>query len=72
MRILGVSLTLFHTNAKLAAVMCSVVPFMALCNRVYGRYLRENAKRVQDSLARANNVAQEVLSCFCVGLITKF
>ncbi len=64
MRILGVSLTLFHTNARLAAVMCSVVPFMALCNRVYGRYLRENAKRVQDSLARANNVAQEVLSCF--------
>ncbi|QDZ21353.1 ATP-binding cassette transporter [Chloropicon primus] len=65
-RILGVSLTLFHTDWRLALVTCTAVPLLAGANRLYSKFLRENAIRVQDSLAKANSVAQEVLSCFRV------
>lgn len=65
-RILGVSLTLFHTDWRLALVTCTAVPLLAGANRLYSKFLRENAIRVQDSLAKANAVAQEVLSCFRV------
>ena len=63
-RIVGVSGTLFHTDWRLALVPCTVIPLIAAANRLYSRLLRENAIKVQDSLARANAVAQEVLSCF--------
>ena len=65
-RIVGVSATLFHTDWRLALVTCSVIPAMAAANRLYSKLLRDNAILVQDSLARANSVAQEVLSCFRV------
>lgn len=65
-RILGVGLTLFHTDWRLALVTCTSIPLIAAGNRVYGVWLRENAVKVQDSLAVANAVAQEVLSCFRV------
>ena len=57
-RILGVAGTLVHTNPKLALVTCTVIPLMAAANRLYAILLRENAKKVQDSLARANALAQ--------------
>ena len=63
-RIVGVSGTLFHTDWRLALVTCTVIPVMAAANRLYSRLLRDNAIKVQDSLAKANAVAQEVLSCF--------
>ena len=45
---------------------CTIIPVMAVANRLYSKVLKANAIKVQDSLARANSVAQEVLSCFRV------
>ena len=41
----------------------SIVPLVAILNRIYGNWLQENAKSVQDSLAKANSIAQDALSC---------
>ena len=65
-RIVLVTGTLFHTEWRLALVTCTIIPLMAGANRLYSKLLRKNAIKVQDSLAKANAVAQEVLSCFSV------
>ena len=48
---------------KLGACALSIVPVVAIVNKYYGNWLRDNAKKVQDALAAANSVAQETLAC---------
>ena len=47
----------------------SVIPVTALVNRFYGRWLQKNQQQVQNALAKANDVAQEVGMSFprCCG-----
>ncbi|CAB9500409.1 Lactococcin transport/processing ATP-binding protein LcnC-like [Seminavis robusta] len=41
----------------------TIIPAVALVNKVYGNWLNKNAREVQDALAAANHVAQETFSC---------
>eukprot|EP00794_Sanderia_malayensis_P020061 gene20061-22030_t len=57
----GVSL-MFFVSPKLAGVVLSIVPPVVICTVIYGRYVRSITKKVQDSLAGANQVAEERIS----------
>lgn len=48
-----------YTSQELALVGLSIVPPVAVGALIYGRYLRNITKNVQDSLASATQVAQE-------------
>jgi len=48
---------------KLAFAACSILPIVAMINKIYGDWLQQNGKDVQKSLADSNNVAQEAFSC---------
>lgn len=41
----------------------TIIPVVALVNKLYGNWLNQNAKEVQDALAAANQVAQETFTC---------
>ena len=41
----------------------TIIPLVALVNKLYGNWLNKNAKEVQDALAAANEVSQECFSC---------
>lgn len=62
-RITGITTYMLVRSPKLGAVTLSIVPIIAAVNKVYGEWLGDNAKKVQDALAAANSVAQESLSC---------
>lgn len=47
---------------RLGLVACAVVPLTAAVSRVYGRWLHDNAVRVQCALAEANSAATEAVS----------
>jgi ATP-binding cassette subfamily B (MDR/TAP) protein 9 len=47
----------------LGACALSIVPVVAVVNKKYGDWLRNNAIAVQTALAQANSVAQEAISC---------
>lgn len=43
----------------LASCVLSIIPIIAIINKKYGHWLSINAKKVQDTLAKSNCVAQE-------------
>eukprot|EP00795_Rhopilema_esculentum_P003009 gene3009-1270_t len=57
----GVSLMVF-VSPKLAGLVLSIVPPVVLFSVIYGRYVRNITKQVQDSLADASQVAEERIS----------
>ena len=63
-RIVGILGYMFFRSPHLAAAVCSVMPVIAVCNKFYGAWLHENAKKIQQALSDSNVVAQEVLSAF--------
>ncbi len=60
--VLGSIVVLFWYSWELTAIMLLVVPLVAGGAGTYGRMLRTVSREVQDTLARANGVAEEALS----------
>eukprot|EP00667_Euglena_gracilis_P004099 EG_transcript_4115 len=58
-RIGGISGYMFYSDWRLGLVAYCLIPFIALINRVYGQWLKQNAVKVQTALADANAVAVE-------------
>ncbi|MCA0396266.1 MAG: ATP-binding cassette domain-containing protein [Bacteroidetes bacterium] len=50
---------IFWINAKLALVMLSVVPLLAILAVIFGRFIRKLAKRAQDQLAESGNIVND-------------
>ena len=59
---IGAVVLLAWLSWRLTLVMMAVVPIVAVAAGVYGRMLRKVARRVQDALARASEVAEETLA----------
>ncbi|XP_025835242.1 ATP-binding cassette sub-family B member 10, mitochondrial [Agrilus planipennis] len=53
---------MFYMSPKLALVSLTVVPPVAVIAIIYGRYVRNITKEVQDKLAAASQVAEERIS----------
>jgi ABC-type multidrug transport system fused ATPase/permease subunit len=62
-RISGITAYMLWRSPRLGAYALSIVPVVAIVNKYYGNWLKENATKVQDALAKANSVAQETLAC---------
>eukprot|EP00536_Pseudo-nitzschia_multiseries_P008683 jgi/Psemu1/257444/estExt_Genewise1Plus.C_2240038 len=60
-RITGITAYMLLRSPRLGACAISIVPLVATVNHYYGRWLSDNAAKVQDALASANAVAQETL-----------
>ena len=58
-RVLGVGAYLIWLDVKLGTLALIAVPFSAFANHFYGKWMAKNSKRVQDTLADANEVAFE-------------
>ena len=50
-------------SPRLAICALSIAPIVAGVNKLYGNWLGENSRKVQDALASANSVAQETFGC---------
>jgi ABC-type multidrug transport system fused ATPase/permease subunit len=61
-RITGITAYMLIRCPILGACAISIIPAVACVNKVYGDWLRQNAIKVQDALADANEVAQEALA----------
>ena len=61
-RITGITAYMLVRSPLLGACALSIVPAVAVVNKLYGDWLRRNAVQVQDALAEANAVAQEALA----------
>lgn len=61
-RIVGIVCYLMIRSPTLGVCALCIIPLVAVINKLYGDWLRENAKQVQEALAEANAVAQEALS----------
>ncbi|MEK7703466.1 MAG: ABC transporter transmembrane domain-containing protein [Myxococcota bacterium] len=57
----GVAL-LFYTSARLAVIMLAVVPPVAIGAMYFGRQVRRLARKTQDELAKAGEVAEESIA----------
>uniref|UniRef100_A0A3Q2QKF7 ATP-binding cassette sub-family B member 10, mitochondrial n=1 Tax=Fundulus heteroclitus TaxID=8078 RepID=A0A3Q2QKF7_FUNHE len=57
----GVSM-MFYVSPNLAGFVLMIVPPLAVLAIIYGRYLRSIAKRTQDALAQATQLAEERIS----------
>jgi hypothetical protein len=64
-RLIGIVAYLFYRNWALAAVACAVIPVCAWINRQYGRWLHENAKKVQTALAEVCYAGHTVHGFVC-------
>mmetsp|Transcript_735 Transcript_735/g.2773 ORF Transcript_735/g.2773 Transcript_735/m.2773 type:complete len:788 (-) Transcript_735:1134-3497(-) len=53
---------MIYRDYRLGLLACGVIPLVALCNKVYGRYMHHYSKRVQETLAKANASAVESLA----------
>ena len=62
-RITGITVYMLIRCPILGGCALSIVPVVAIVNKVYGNWLRQNAIKVQTALAQANSVAQEALAC---------
>ncbi|GLV37360.1 uncharacterized protein CBL_10673 [Carabus blaptoides fortunei] len=60
--VLAGSCMMVYTSPELATVGLSVVPPVAILAVIYGRFVRNITKAVQDGLADASNVAEERIS----------
>ena len=58
-QILGGVSYLFVLNWKLSLLMIAVIPVMSISAKCYGNYLRKLARKTQDALAEATDVASE-------------
>ncbi|GAX18524.1 hypothetical protein FisN_10Hh277 [Fistulifera solaris] len=61
-RIVGIVTYLMIRSPTLGACTLCIIPFVAIINKVYGDWLRQNATKVQEALAGANAVAQEAIA----------
>jgi ABC-type multidrug transport system fused ATPase/permease subunit len=50
---------IFYIKAKLALVMLSIVPIIAILAVVFGRRIRKKARKAQDQLAESGTIVQE-------------
>jgi ABC-type multidrug transport system fused ATPase/permease subunit len=62
-RITGIAIYMLVRCPTLGAYALAIVPVVAVVNKLYGNWLRENAIQVQDAIAEANAVAQEAFAC---------
>ena len=62
-RITGIVSYMLIRCPFLGGCALTIIPAVALVNKVYGNWLNKNARQVQDALAAANHVAQETFSC---------
>lgn len=62
-RITGITTYMLIRSPRLGACALSIIPVVAIVNKYYGNWLRQNAEKVQDALAEANSVVQETFSC---------
>ncbi|XP_071800167.1 ATP-binding cassette sub-family B member 10, mitochondrial-like [Asterias amurensis] len=53
---------MFYSSAKLATIVLSIVPPVAVVAVIYGRFLRTVSKQKQDVLAKSTEVAEEKVS----------
>ena len=60
--IIGGVLFLFLISWKLALIMLSTVPVMALLAVLFGRFIRKLSKQAQDFAAKSNSIIEETLS----------
>lgn len=61
-RITGITTYMMVRSYRLGLCALSIVPVVALINKLYGDWLSRNAATVQDALAEANATAQEALT----------
>jgi hypothetical protein len=61
-RIVGITSYMMIRSPILGGFTLTVVPLVGVINKFYGDWLSRNARQVQDALAEANVVAQEVLA----------
>eukprot|EP00586_Coscinodiscus_wailesii_P002991 CAMPEP_0172485112 /NCGR_PEP_ID=MMETSP1066-20121228/12923_1 /TAXON_ID=671091 /ORGANISM="Coscinodiscus wailesii, Strain CCMP2513" /LENGTH=680 /DNA_ID=CAMNT_0013250083 /DNA_START=81 /DNA_END=2123 /DNA_ORIENTATION=+ len=61
-RITFIAVYMLLKNLKLAGAALGIIPVIAFLNKLYGDWLAQNAKEVQESLAKATSVAQESLA----------
>lgn len=59
---LGVCVLMFHLSWKLTLVTLISIPIVAMISEVYGKYFKKLSEKVQSSIAKANEVAEEVIS----------
>ena len=62
-RITGIVSYMLIRCPILGSCAITIIPVVALVNKLYGNWLNKNAREVQDALAAANQVAQETFSC---------
>jgi ABC-type multidrug transport system fused ATPase/permease subunit len=62
-RITGIAIYMVVRCPTLGGCALSIVPVVAVVNKLYGNWLSKNAIQVQDALAQANSVAQEAFAC---------
>ena len=61
-RICGIVGYMLWRCPKLGGLACTMIPAVALANKVYGDWLQQNADKVQGTLAKANATGTEALS----------
>eukprot|EP00118_Oscarella_pearsei_P010817 m.68548 g.68548 ORF g.68548 m.68548 type:complete len:655 (+) comp35533_c0_seq4:565-2529(+) len=61
-RSIGSLVFMFKLSWKLTVVVLLSIPLIAIITYYYGKYYKKLSKLVQTSLAKANNVAEEVIS----------
>ena len=59
---LGVCVLMFNISWKLTVLTLTSIPLVAGILDVYGKYFQKLSERVQNSIAKANEVAEEVIS----------
>ena len=66
----GVSM-MVYTSPKLAAVSLAIVPPFILIARMYGRYVRNITKQVQDELAASTQVIIISILVSCINFLLR-
>ena len=62
----------FFVSPTLTGFVLSIVPPVILCTVIYGRYMKQISKQVQDSLADATQVSYfKVMQCPCETICCK-
>ena len=59
---IGVCAFMFHLSWKLTVLSLVSIPVVAAISEVYGKYFQRLSEKVQTSIAKANVVAEEVIS----------
>jgi ATP-binding cassette subfamily B (MDR/TAP) protein 9 len=59
---LGVCVLMFHISWKLTIITLISIPVVAIISEMYGNYFQKLSEKVQNSIAKANVIAEEVIS----------